>query len=155
MKRKITIQLKALLLLLVFAFNTAVGFACAIGLDMGFNTAHHHDEVTTEIHVHTNGEKHEHHKKSGGHQHHEGNTSEKKEKGGCCNDEIQKFQSLDKNLNQNAKFAIDVPMIVSTNSAFTASNIYNLSKAFPPKYKARLYYPPPEDIRIAIQRFQI
>jgi hypothetical protein len=154
MKRKITIQLKALFLLLVFAFNTAVGFACAIGLDMGFNTAHHHDEETTEIHVHANAEKHEHHSKSGSH-HHEENTSEKKEKGGCCNDEVQKFQSLDKNLNQNAKFAIDVPLVVVLISTFPKIDIYNLSKAFPPKYKARLYYPPPEDIRIAIQRFQI
>jgi len=154
MKRKITIQLKALFLLLVFAFNTAVGFACAIGLDIGFNTAHHHDEEATEIHVHANGEKHEHHSKSGSH-HHEENKSEKKEKDGCCNDEVQKFQSLDKNLNQNAKFAIDLPSFVAIISTFHGIDIYNLSKAFPPKYKARLYYPPPDDIRIAIQRFQI
>ncbi len=154
MKRKIAIQLKALFLLLVFAFNTAVGFACAIGLDMGFNKAHH-DEEATEIHVHANGEKHEHHSKTGSHQHHDENAPGNKEKGGCCNDEVQKFQSLDKNLNQNAKLAIDVPSFVAVISTFATSGIYDLSKSFPPKYKARLYYPPPEDIRIAIQRFQI
>jgi len=154
MKTKITIQLKALFLLLVFAFNTAVGFACALGLDMGFNKAHHHDDEIAEIHVHANGEKHQHHNKSGSH-HHEENKSGKKEKDGCCNDEVQKFQSLDKNLNQNAKFAIDIPSFVAIIGTFHSIDIYNLSKAFPTKYKARLYYPPPEHIRIAIQRFQI
>ena len=78
MKRNISIQLKAALLLVVFGLNTLVGFACAIGIDMRFNTTHHHNEEATEVHVHGNGEKHEHDKKSANHHHEEEN-----EKSGC------------------------------------------------------------------------
>lgn len=154
MKRNTTIQIKALFLLLVFALNTAVGFACAVGMDMDFNIAHHADEESTKIHVHANGQKHEHQNKSGSH-HHEENKTEKKEKGGCCSDGVQKFQNLDKSLNQNAKIAIDVSSFAVIISTFFGMDFYNLSKAYPSKYKARLFYPPPEDIRIAIRSFQI
>ena len=80
MKRSRSIQIKAALLLLVFSLNTVIGFACAVGVDMGFNTPHHQDEVATkEVHVHSDGKKHEHHKKADKHQHEETKT-EKKEK---------------------------------------------------------------------------
>ena len=64
MKRNISIQLKAAFLLLVFAFNTVVGFACAVGINMGFNAPHHHDEEeaieTTVHHHHAGGKAHQH-----------------------------------------------------------------------------------------------
>ena len=91
MKRNISIQLKAALLLIVFATNTVMGFACAIGIDMGFNTKHHDDGEATEtpVHVHADGKMHEHPKEANAH-----NLADKKipEKGGCCNDEVVKFQ---------------------------------------------------------------
>ena len=154
MKRNTSIQLKALFLLLVFALNTAVGFACAGGMDMGFNTTHHGEAEITEIHVHANGQKHEHHNKSGSN-HHEENKPEKKEKGGCCSDGVQKFQNLDKNLNQNANTVINAPSFVVIVSTFFGMEVHNLSKTYPIKYKVRLFYPPPENIRIAIRSFQI
>lgn len=154
MKRNISIRLKAVLLLLVFSLNTIIGFACAVGMDMGFNTTHHHDEEVIEIHEHADGIKHNHQQQAEKHQHNE-NKSEKKEKGGCCNDDVQKFQSLDKALTQNAKTAIDVPVFAALISTFLGIDIFNIAKAYPPKYKARYFYPPPPDIRIAIQSFQI
>ena len=48
MSTSIYIQLKAALLLLVFGLNTIIGFACAVGVDMGFNTSHHHNNGTAE-----------------------------------------------------------------------------------------------------------
>jgi hypothetical protein len=154
MKKNISIQLKAAVLLLVFGLNTIVGFACGIGIDMGFNSTHHHDEEATEIHVHADGKTDDHHNPSAKHQHEEKKT-DSNEKKGCCNDEVQKLQRLDKALNQNAKTAIDAPVFVAIISTFLGIDIFNSAKAYPPKYVARFFYPPPPDIRIAIQSFQI
>ena len=65
MKSSLSIQLKAALLLIVFAMNTVVGFACSIGLNMGFNSKENDLKETlgTVVHVHENGEKHIHHEK--------------------------------------------------------------------------------------------
>ena len=41
MKKNSSIQLKAAFLLIVFALNTVLGFACSMGLDMGYNKSHH------------------------------------------------------------------------------------------------------------------
>jgi len=154
MKRSRSIQLKAALLLLVFSMNTVIGFACAIGVNMGFNTTNHHDEEATEVHQHADGIKHDHHNQPAKHEH-ENNKSEKKEKKGCCNDEVQKLQSLDKALNQNAKTVIDVPAFAAIISTFFGIDIFSFAKAYPLKYIARYFYLPPPDIRIAIQSFQI
>jgi hypothetical protein len=47
-------------LLTIFSVNTVVGFACSVGIDMGFNSKHHHDEESTEavVHIHADGKKH-------------------------------------------------------------------------------------------------
>ncbi|MEO6136122.1 MAG: hypothetical protein ABIP35_13280 [Ginsengibacter sp.] len=61
MTRIKSIQLKAGFLLVVFSLNTIIGFACAVGLDMSFNSSHHVEEVTKAIvHVHVDGKKHVH-----------------------------------------------------------------------------------------------
>ncbi len=154
MKKNISIQLKAAILLVVFGLNTIVGFACGIGIDMGFNSTHHEEEEATVIHVHDDGKKDGHYNQSVSHQH-EGKKPDSSEKKGCCNDEVQKFQSLDKVLNQNAKTAIDSPVLAAIISTFLGIDIFKIAKAYPPKYLARFFYPPPPDIRIAIQSFQI
>ena len=154
MKGNISIQLKAALLLVVFGLNTVVGFACAIGVDMGFNPTHHHDEEATEVHVHANGEKHEHHNKSVNH-HHEENNNEQKEKGGCCNDKVIKVYQTDKAVPQSN--TIISPVFFT---AFVAA-YYHIDISYPSqisgytKYFVRSYHPPIPDIRIAIQSFQI
>ena len=58
-----SIQIKAAFLLIVFVTNTIVGFACSMGLDMGFNSKHHSERGAEEVvHVHANGKKHVHQK---------------------------------------------------------------------------------------------
>ena len=153
MNRNISIQLIAAFLLLVFVLNTAVGFACVIGVDMGFNTSHHHDEEA-EMHVQADGKEHDHLNQSAKHEHEE-NKSQNKEKRGCCNDEVQKLQSLDKAINQNEKPIFNAPIVTGIISAFLGTDILNLSKVYHAKYKSRYFHPPPPDIRIAIQSFQI
>ena len=150
MKQNISIQLKAALLLLVFGLNTVVGFACAMGVDMGFNITHHHDEEATEVHVHANGEQHDHDNKSSNHHHNQEN-----EKGGCCNDSVIKFSQTEKSVPQSN--SIISPVFFT---AFITTH-YNIDISYPSqvtasvKHFARSYHPPIPDIRIAIQSFQI
>ena len=174
MKQNISIQLKAAFLLTVFGLNTLIGFACAIGLDMGFNTSHHTDEIMeTPVHIHGDGKKHHHQpepakvnahvhadgKKHNHHnepakQHHEDKETPGKEKDDCCNEGVLKFQNLDKNLNQNTKTAIDAPAFVAFLGNFSGVDIL---KTFvtPQLPVIRYLFPPPPNILISIQRFQI
>ena len=64
--------------------NMIIGFACAVGIDMWFNT-HHHEE--TEIMAH-----------EGSHHHDEADKHHKSKDGkdNCCNDHVIKFSQVDK-----------------------------------------------------------
>jgi hypothetical protein len=154
MKSNISIQVKTAFLLLIFAFNMAVSIACFIGVDMGFNTIHHHDEEDKEVHVHPSRAKHEHHNKPANHDHGENNT-ESKEKGGCCNDSVIKLSQIEKSIPQ--PYAYVSPIFFT---AFIAS-YYNIDILYPSqitgsvKYFVRNYHPPIPNIRIAIHCFQI
>ncbi len=153
MNRNTSIQLKAAFLLTVFALNTVVGFACAMGVGMGFNTTHHHDEETTvtPAHVHADGKKH-HHKVADKLPQHDKKAAKEK---GCCNDEAIKFQNLEKNIYQQAKFIFDAPVFVAILCSFLGVDFFNVSKVSLQKDRARFFHPPPPDILIAIQQFRI
>ena len=68
MKKNRSIQLNAAFLLVVFSMNTIVGFACSLGLDMGYNSKHHGEDAATEavVHIHKDGKKHIHYEKKKG-----------------------------------------------------------------------------------------
>lgn len=176
MKRNLSIQLKALSLLLVFATNTVVGFACGLGIDMGFNPPHQSkSEEIAKVHLHDNGEKHIHEKKpsketlyahtdASNHSHDSaneplkqnsknGNNPLTKEDGGCCTNEVQVFQHLDKNVTLNT--SLHAPVFVAILRTFLDVDYSTAIYDFPIIYKVRFYYPPPPNLRIAIQRFQI
>ena len=174
MNRNLSIKLKALFLLVVFATNTAVGFACAIGVDMGFNSPHHKEtEEPAKVHIHDDGKKHVHEKEPSevtthvhedgiNHQHDSepakqipvnGSNLLTKDDSGCCTNEVQEFQNLDKNVSVNT--GINVPVFVTILSTYFDIDLSTALKNFPVDYKAGFFYPPPPDIRIAIQRFQI
>jgi len=174
MNRNLSIKLKALVLLVVFASNTAVGFACALGVKMDFNSLHHSEtEEPAEVHIHDDGKMHVHemetsaitthvHEDGTNHQHDsepakqipvDGSNLLTKDDGGCCTKEVQDFQKLDKNVTVSA--GVNVPVFVTILSTFFDTDFLKGINDFPARYKARFYYPPPPDIRIAIQRFQI
>lgn len=150
MKKNISIQLKAALLLIVFGLNTVVGFACAMGVDMGFNTTYHHDEEATEVHVHSNGEKHEHHDKSANNHHDEQN-----EKGGCCNDSVIKLSQTEKSVPQSNSIISPVFFTTFITTYYNIDILYPSQVTASVKHFVRSYHPPIPDIRIAIQSFQI
>ncbi len=152
MKRNLSIQSKAGFLLIIFALNTVIGLACSLGIDINFNSNHHKKEQVTKIpiHIHTDGKKHDHHNKASNQGHKEKNSPEK---GGCCNNEVVKFQNIEKKI--NPKPTISAPVFVAITSTFPAVNIVNATRFSPHKKIVRFFYPPPTDILIAIQRFQI
>ncbi|MDQ6904651.1 MAG: hypothetical protein M3139_16785, partial [Bacteroidota bacterium] len=154
------IQLKAAFLLIVFSVNTLVGFACAVGIDMGFNSKHHHDDEATEttVHIHADGKKHIHQNEATKH-HDEADNDHHKSKDGkddCCNDKVTQFAQLDKALSPSLSFVINPLFVTAFISSFYNIDIFFFSQASPDvKYFVRSYHPPIPDIRIAIQSFQI
>ena len=152
MKKNISIQFKAFLLLIVLATNTIIGFACAVGIDMGFNTKHHDDGETTEapIHVHAAGKIHNHANEANTHK-----IGYKKstEKGGCCNDKVIEFQNVDKNL--VAKTIVTTPAIVAIITTFIWIDLFDIAKSSLQKDLITRFYPPPKDILISIRKFQV
>jgi hypothetical protein len=150
MKRNLSIQAKAAFLLLVFALNTVVGFACAVGLNMGFNTRHHHDEAITANTGHHHGDT-GHHQDEADKDHHS-----KDSKDNCCKDKVVKFAQVDKTVPQSSGAGINPVFVTTFVASFFDVDISFVSKAIPNvKYFVRSYHPPIPDIRIAIQSFQI
>lgn len=159
MKIKRSIQLKAAFLITVFSLNTLVGFACAIGIDMGFNSTHHDDDVMMEVSVHTHadGKKHEHHNEKV--KPHHGTENHQKPQGtgkGCCNDKVLKFNEVDKSAVQSLSSGISSVFFTSFIIPFSNSIIlFSSYQGSGNKYFLRNYHPPIPDIRVAIQSFQI
>ncbi len=148
MKRNISIQLKAALLLVVFGLNTMVGFACAIGVDMGFNSNHHEEEETeVSVHTHKDGKKHHHEAE------HKHKDSDKKDD--CCNDKVLKIFQTDKAVPQFAKLISPTFATVFIPAYYTINISYPSQVSTSNKYYVRGHHPPILDIRIAIQSFQI
>jgi hypothetical protein len=148
---KTSIQIRAAFLILVFSLNTLIGFACAIGIDMGFNSSHHHDEEASEaeVHIHKDGKKHVHHEEA---KHHH----EKDGKDNCCNDKVIKFNEVDKSASHSLNASINpVFLTIFPYSFYSAHVLYTSYIKTDSKYFVRSHHPPIPDIRIAIRSFQI
>ena len=163
MRGKRKYKIIAAFLLTVFSLNTVVGFACSVGLDMGYNSKHHHDDLATEpvVHIHKDGKKHVHHEKKGNHihgnSHHDKvnnhhNSSEKKDD--CCSDEVTKFGQLDKSV-PNSLNIIHPIFITAFFGVFYNVPLPSFDIVKNIKQFVRSYHPPILNIRIAIQSFQI
>ncbi|MEQ1675864.1 MAG: hypothetical protein ABL876_04165 [Chitinophagaceae bacterium] len=156
-----SIKIKAAFLLAAFGLNTVIGFACSIGLDMGFNSKDYHDEEATEavVHIHDDGKKHVHYEKKKdhdkSHHHDQENTDKSKDgKDNCCTDKVQQVEKLDKSLPHSLTIIHPIFLIaffdVFYNVSLPTNDFVKNIKQF-----VRSYHPPIPDIRIAIQSFQI
>ena len=150
-------KFKAAFMLMVFALNTVVAFACSVGLNMGFNT-HHHQQKSGEL-VTLNTQKHDHkttfHKHNMGavKDHDEANTPAKDD---CCNKNAIQLQQVDKFLSQSSKIEIGTPVILlADHSSYQIGHILFAHFINDQYYFVRSDHPPIKDIRIAIQSFQI
>lgn len=163
-KQSTPIQLKAAFLLIVFALNTVVGFACSVGVDLDFNSKHHQQNSTEALaHIHKDGKKHIHHGKKlsnvqeTSHKHHKSEKFEKtkNEEGNCCTEKVKEFHQLDKSVPLSQNIIPPVVFAALTTVYFNIlffphTNIVRDIKPF-----VRSYHPPIPDIRITIQSFQI
>ncbi len=130
MYKALSIQFKILLLLCVFSFNMVVGFACAIGVDMRFNTRHHHE-----------GAEHKH--------------SHKDTQDDCCNNKVLKISQADKEITPTTKL-LSPAFFISFIAVYYNINIsYPSQGNTSTKYFVRGHHPPIPDVRISIQSFQI
>lgn len=158
MNKTLAIQLKAAFLLFIFSLNMFVGFACSIGLTSGDNTSHQRSETVIKS---SDTHSHEHGKAGKGHYHgnarphdHQRDHKDATDKKGCCNNEVQKVQQLDKNINSNAK-VINNEIIADVPQNHYQYYTVIFTKANPAKLRERFFYPPPPNILLSIQRFQI
>lgn len=140
--------IKAALLLIVFSLNTIIGFACAAGINIGFNTQHHEEEFAdqhTQFHddALSHDEMHHHHQSKDG-------------KDNCCNDKVVKFTQIDKSVPQSFSVGLSPVFFTAFISSFYNIDINPASRAIPDiRFFLRSYHPPIPDIRIAIRSFQI
>lgn len=144
MKRNLSIQLKAAFLLLIFSLNIVVGFACAIGIDMGFNSSHHHDENKVMAH-------HDSHHDEMDNDHHKSND----DNDNCCHDKVVTIAQVDKSVPQSYA-GINITFATALLNSFYNTDVLSATQTIPHlNYFVRNYHPPISDIRIAIQSFQI
>ena len=151
MKRNTSIKLKASFLIIVFAMNTIMGFACAIGIDMGYNT-HHHDskEMNQQLAMHSPS-MHCQQMSKLRYQH----PANKSSNDDCCSHSVKDLTLLSKtvpnkvNIVQPVFFIPFIGAYVNTD-IFSYPNILTNLHLFPGSH-----HPPIPNIRIAIRSFQI
>ena len=161
MSKTKSIKIKAAILTLVFGLNTIIGFACSIGIDMGFNAkhSHHDDNLKAKVHIHDDGKKHIHdekkpdHKKSHSHNGNKKSHSEEK-KDNCCTDQVKKFEELDKSIPQGSNIIHPV-FLIAYFDVFYKADLRSNDVVKDIKQFLRSYHPPIPDVRIAIRSFQI
>ncbi len=157
MKKIKPIQLKAAFLLMIFSLNTIIGFACAVGLDMGFNSHHHEEEVADiPVHVHADGKKHQHNNEAK--EHHDENVKdhhETNDKDNCCNDHVTKIAQQDKAIAQSITIINPIFFTALISSFYNIDILLSNGVDSHLRYFVRSHHPPIPDIRIAIQSFQI
>lgn len=142
----------ALFLLIVFSMNTLAGFACSIGVDMGYNGKHHE---------HSSGVQEKEHEYSA---HHTAPVQElasdkilKSTSDDCCAGQVTKFIHLDKSVVQN-NLLLKAPVLtifLVTNSFGGDIKDPGFSIGANLNHLRRSWHFNHTDIRTAIQSFQI
>lgn len=148
----------AAFLLVGFSINTLMGFACSVGVDMGYNSRHHaHTDATVADRAHEG--KHDHHAVTTTPHSHKQKVAEQEQpcssKDDCCGDTVRKFEQLDKSVPKPP--GLVHPVFLTTFVAayyhlplFLQEGVVKDIRQF-----VRSYHPPIPDIRLAIQSFQI
>ncbi|SMC56867.1 HYC_CC_PP family protein [Pedobacter nyackensis] len=147
MKRRLSIPLKAMFLLVVFLLNTVVGFACAVGME---------DRNTSNLDYHTVKDTHTHEHNGPDHKDLTDHHRSKKEKDHCCKDEVTKLLKEDKVSPSKITFSIQPVTFFTLLPTYCQLDVL-ASSVYQPSTKSfvRSYHPPIRDIRISIQSFQI
>lgn len=149
MTRGHSVRIKAMLLTIVFLLNTVIGFACSIGIDMGFNSAHLKHEHAVAKHEHSNQSQQDHHP-------HKAHHNQNADSDNCCKDEAAKLTASDK-LTQRIfdLHQLSLPFAVLAGHVFFQRIELGLPSNVPNACFAKHCRSPIIDVRIAIQSFQI
>ena len=157
MNIKASIRVKAAVLCIVFASNTILGFACAVGVDRALIKRIIHNAGIVEA---TESPIGAHHADTRHHHNEVKKTPEKdctcdNEKDDCCNKKVVSFEHLDKTIAQpvTANFVMPVFELPSFLSQIT--RIYSATSITVLNHIIRNLHPPPDDIRVSIRSFQI
>jgi len=153
-------SIKALFLLVVFSMNTLAGFACSIGVDMGYNN-HHHDQEYSNKHDQEHSHKHKHEVAHHNHRHPQVHLSPASsfkniDNDDCCSNAVTKLNLSDKSIVhyiqvQPSLFPITyLPAFTVTIENPGGINVNSLFQ-----FVRRSCSLDDTDIRIAIQSFQI
>jgi hypothetical protein len=141
--------IRAIFLLVVFSLNTIAGFACSIGIDMGYNANHH--AHATQVHKKANSHHHDH---KAPHKHDA--SKEESNHHDCCSDEVTKFIQLDKSLASGPNLQVPV-FIVPFTATYTLTEdavaFNSVNSRF--QFVRRSCFLNDMDIQTAIRRFQI
>jgi len=160
MKYSSSIKIQALSLLIVFLSNTVMGFACSLGIDMGYNSNHHHNQTNSselnsdnklgDCHTEYFGDKGSSNLKDD-----EGSDSSNDQD--CCSNEVVKFLKLDKNVSPSTTVDSSVPVLLMAVQFTYQIELLQYLKNNSPKahHFVQSDHPPIPDIRIAIQSFLI
>lgn len=154
-------SMKAMLLLVVFLLNTVTGFACAVGMDMGFNSDHHAPVTVAKVAVHEHGQVHQHKDGSkhvhAGQDHHQKKDQHKSgEKENCCKDAVAKLTASDKLTQRSFDLSqLSLPFVVLAGIHYPLYQVISIPVNVPNGYFSRHCRSPITDVRIAIQSFQI
>lgn len=153
MSRQKKHMISALLLLMVFSLNTLAGFACSLGVDMGYNTRHHkhNTQIQQQSLLHAPGHGHLHNKYFSSHPTFSSTNDD------CCANQVNDFARLEKSL-PNTSFLVKPLFLADVSSPkFLMELKEDLQKALDSKFQfvrrsCSLHH---TDIRISIQSFQI
>ena len=149
MTRQLKNKIRASILLTVFSLNTVAGFACSVGVDLGYNKHHHehHDKVTG------------HHEEYNGHYDEmKAGKEVSKPQHDCCSDGVAKFTLLDKSSTTSVTHQLQAPVVILTFSTsnflpFLKEPILPVNSDF--KFVRRSCFLNDTDPQITIRRFQI
>lgn len=136
----------------MFSANTIAGFACSIGIDMGYNSHHHsHDKAYHHVDI----KSHSKHK----HNHTHPNIVQVKTGASddCCSNDVAKFALLDKSVVNN-NLDLQTPIfLLAFSTIFLPQTINESGLAVNSTFQfvRRSSFLNDTDIQTAIRRFQI
>ena len=148
-------SIKGLILLTVFSLNTVAGFACSLGLNMGYNK-NHHQHNTSHSQTEENAPKEKHHE-------HNPLSSQSKSADSpvnnddCCTNGVADFIKLDKSVASGTVLQLPVFLILFASLFILPidNSVSLIDTSLYGSLRRSWHSTDDTDLRIVIQSFQI
>ena len=128
-----------------------IGFACSLGIDMGYNSNHHQDIASEQIFDNTIADCHD--IPNSGTSDKQSDSSNSKD---CCSDSVVKFLKLDKSASPLSNVDVSTPVLALVyRFRFQLELLQHLENTSLKTQLIRSDHPPQQDVRTAIQSFLI